>query len=175
MERYPQELIEYMVYFHAQRDYFECHEVMEEFWKAEPESPNRQAWLGLIQLAVGLYHHRRSNLRGAIKMLTSAVGHLQEARLEKLGLEKEKLLRLLQLRLQQLHDQPEASYGDINIPIADPQLLQQCQLHAEQAGVVWGRASDLDNKELIHKHTLRDRSDVIRARRLEIEKRRSRC
>lgn len=171
MKKYPHAFIEYMVYFHAHRDYFECHEVMEEYWKENPNSPWRGTWLGMIQLAVGLYHHRRSNLRGAVKMLSSAAVHLEKENLKELGLEQSKLVSLLELRLQQLHDQPDLSYKDIDIPMNDPELLQQCFKLSEQMGVVWGKPSDMKNKELIHKHTLRDRSDVIRTRRLELEKR----
>ena len=30
---YPEAYIEYLMYFHGNRDYFECHEVLEEYWK----------------------------------------------------------------------------------------------------------------------------------------------
>lgn len=32
---YPAEYLEYLVYFHADRDYFECHEILEEYWKEQ--------------------------------------------------------------------------------------------------------------------------------------------
>lgn len=51
---YPQAYIEYLEYYHGARDYFECHEVLEEYWKENPSSPLSAAWVGLIQLAVAM-------------------------------------------------------------------------------------------------------------------------
>jgi predicted metal-dependent hydrolase len=52
--------------------------VLEEYWKSVPDSPLRQAWYGLIQIAVALYHHRRGNIAGARKMLESAIHNISE-------------------------------------------------------------------------------------------------
>lgn len=30
---YPPEYIEFLYHFHCDRDYFECHEILEELWK----------------------------------------------------------------------------------------------------------------------------------------------
>ncbi|WJH34118.1 DUF309 domain-containing protein [Paenibacillus sp. CC-CFT747] len=87
MGHYPEEYRAYLVYFHAERDYFECHEILEEYWKSNPQDPLAPAWVGLIQLAVGLYHERRSNTSGALKMLNGANSRLTEDALEKLGIE----------------------------------------------------------------------------------------
>jgi hypothetical protein len=43
---------------------FAAHEVLEARWKAAPEG-ERELWRGLAQLAVGLTHAQRGNLRGA--------------------------------------------------------------------------------------------------------------
>ncbi len=48
---------------------FHAHEVLEEQWKVAPD-PERALWQGLAQLAVGLTHQRRGNLRGATSVTT---------------------------------------------------------------------------------------------------------
>lgn len=47
---------------------FHAHEVLEAAWKAAPD-PERDLWRGLAQLAVGLTHAQRGNLRGAGRLL----------------------------------------------------------------------------------------------------------
>lgn len=52
---YPKAYIEYLVHFHSDRDYFECHEILEEHWKQDGRN---KGWLVLIQTAVAFYHYR---------------------------------------------------------------------------------------------------------------------
>jgi uncharacterized protein len=47
---------------------FQAHEVLEASWKAAP-GPERDLWQGLAQLAVGLTHAQRGNVRGAAALL----------------------------------------------------------------------------------------------------------
>jgi hypothetical protein len=47
---------------------FHAHEVLEDAWKSAPEE-ERQLWRGLAQLAVGLTHAARGNIRGAATLL----------------------------------------------------------------------------------------------------------
>lgn len=51
---YPKAYIDYLVYFHGLRDYFECHEVLEEHWKKDDKAERKKYWVGLIQIAVAL-------------------------------------------------------------------------------------------------------------------------
>ncbi|MEX2461313.1 MAG: DUF309 domain-containing protein [Paenibacillaceae bacterium] len=164
MQQYPEPYIEYLIYMHTNRDFFECHEVLEEYWKGVPASPLRQAWHGLIQIAVALYHQRRGNRVGARKMLESAIPNLSKDHMEKLGLEAGALSELLIKRLEQLQLNPDAKFIDLNFPFADPELLSLCQRHPLAANKLWLAQSDLLDPCLIHKHTLRDRSGVIKAR-----------
>ena len=48
---------------------FHAHEVLEDQWKAA-SGEERALWQGLAQLAVGLTHQRRGNLRGAAAVTT---------------------------------------------------------------------------------------------------------
>ena len=47
---------------------FHAHEVFEDAWKAT-DSPERELWRGLAQLAVGLTHAARGNAVGAVALL----------------------------------------------------------------------------------------------------------
>ena len=62
---YPTEYIQFLIHFHGDYDYFECHEILEEYWKTKPRGNRDHYLVGLIQIAVSLYHHRRSNWNGA--------------------------------------------------------------------------------------------------------------
>ena len=57
------------------REFFECHEVLEALWM---ESARRDRFFlqSIIHLAVGFYHHRRGNQRGAVSQLTKGVKKL---------------------------------------------------------------------------------------------------
>lgn len=52
--------------FNAQ-EYFDCHETLEELWK-DYAKPDREAIQGIIQIAVGYYHLKRGNYKGALKL-----------------------------------------------------------------------------------------------------------
>jgi predicted metal-dependent hydrolase len=160
MVHYPEPYIEYLIYFHMDRDFFECHEVLEAYWKSVPESPFRDTWHGFIQLAVALYHQRRGNIAGARKMLASAIRNISEQHMELLGLEASDFSKLLFIRLEQIIRDPKARYEDINFPFADNELLLLCQNHPLAANKTWLSVSDFDNLNLINKHTLRDRTEV---------------
>jgi uncharacterized protein len=161
---YPHAYVDYLIYFHGYRDFFECHEVLEAYWKEHPNDPKSAAYVGLIQVAVGLYHERRGNKAGAGKMFTSAISNLnlniQHA--EALGLNVGRLTEDIDERIRKLA--ADSPFVDYNLPISDPALLAYCIQLCEQKNVLWGRPSDLNNVQILHKHTLRDRSDVIRER-----------
>jgi predicted metal-dependent hydrolase len=50
---------------------FSAHEVLEAAWKCGPED-ERVLWQGLAQLAVGITHAQRGNVKGATSLLRSA-------------------------------------------------------------------------------------------------------
>src|SRR5215472_2812787 len=57
------------------REFFECHEVLEEEWT--PETGERRLFLqSLIHMAVGLYHAERGNPTGAIRQLRKGLRKL---------------------------------------------------------------------------------------------------
>ncbi|QHW34470.1 DUF309 domain-containing protein [Paenibacillus rhizovicinus] len=159
--RYPDAYESYLYEFHATRDYFECHELLEEYWKAHPDDGFGDTWVGLIQLAVGSYHYRRGNRRGATKMLDQAKGRIDRSRLAELGIDGDQLHALIDGAIAGV--ERNEAFVDVNIPICDERLAERMKLDAANHGLAWGAPSGTDDA-LIHRHTLRDRSDVVAAR-----------
>lgn len=54
------------------REFFECHEILEDLWKAQVE-PEKQLTQGIIQIAVAYYHALRDNRVGALKLLKRGI------------------------------------------------------------------------------------------------------
>lgn len=168
---YPKEYIDYLVHFHGDRDYFECHEILEEYWKTVDKNNKESILVGLIQLAVSNYHHRRKNFRGALRTLQKAVNifHIHESSLGNYGLSAGELFAVLDQRREMIENQED--YVSMNLPIQDQGLLSLCQNACREKGFTWGEKSDLYNETLIHRHSKRDRTDVILERHLALERR----
>lgn len=166
---YQDAYIQYLVHFHGPRDYFECHEILEEFWKKEGKHRS-SIWVGFIQLAVALYHHRIENYNGAFKTITKAINnfHANEQLLQKLGLDKNTLLTSLEKRREEIVE--EKSYYSMNLPIIDDELKKICIEQCQRLGFHWNSNSDLSNQYLLYKHSLRDRSQIIKERREKLKR-----
>lgn len=103
----PESYLEYLYLFHIKRDYFECHEVLEDYWKAAPLGERERVWRVLIQIAVALYHYRRHNFTGAEKLIKKARNHLSLCRreLRQLGIDEIRLDHILRMLLERLSSQ----------------------------------------------------------------------
>lgn len=123
--------VAYLVYFNRDRDYFECHEALEELWLKLDRDP---VYKGLLQVAVGLYHFRNGNYRGGHMMLDSAVHRLEHAPPHALGINMAKLVNEARAYARQLAEfvgagveyrghQPPV-YRDLTIEIVEPGLRQ---------------------------------------------------
>lgn len=161
---YPKAYIDYLIHFHGDRDYFECHEILEEYWKEVDPNNKQSIWVGLILLAVSNYHHRRGNFPGAKKTIAKSIAILknEKKRLLQLGIDTEQLMKDLLLKQQDISLQyPYTSY---TIPMTDPILIESCNAGCIDRGFIWGSASDLNNREIVHRHSSRDRSSIIQER-----------
>ncbi|WP_233522560.1 DUF309 domain-containing protein [Peribacillus glennii] len=158
---YPGPYLLYLVHFHGDRDYFECHEVLEEYWKKVAPGERESHWVGLIQIAVSFYHYRRKNMKGALKTMKKAVSILGKKSLEikKLGINHAELLLLLSETINRMENRSE--YESIDLPITDPGLMEACKNMCSERGFTWCSKSDLANPQLVNRHSLRDRTDVI--------------
>lgn len=122
--------VDYLVYFNRDRDYFECHEVLEELWLAKDREP---IYKGLLQVAVGMYHFRNQNIRGAKLMLSSAIQILEPYPDEILGIELGLLLSSCERTLKRLHHSgTPVPYQDFTIVISDDELEQAVFLRSKE-------------------------------------------
>ncbi|WP_409297986.1 DUF309 domain-containing protein [Peribacillus sp. SCS-26] len=168
---YPEAFLDYLIEFHCTRDYFECHEILEEYWKEDPAGERSPVWQGFIQLAVGMYHFRRDNRNGAARSLRQASRILGSRKNEVLGLgiDFDRLKKVLHETEQHLLDGKE--YKSMEIPLIN-NVLSRCREKAASAGLMWNIPSDRKNMDLIHRHKTRDRSAVIAERQRQLELRR---
>lgn len=119
--KYDPLYIAYLIFFNRDRDYFECHEVLEELWLARNREP---LYKGLLQVAVGLFHFRRGNIKGSHKMLQSAADKLQDYADDSLGINLGRLkddIRQLVDKLDLYSTEP-IQYYDFTIQIIDSEL-----------------------------------------------------
>lgn len=122
MATYDRLYVAYLYYFNELRDYFECHEVMEELWLEEGRSPLYQ---GLLQVAVGLYHHANGNVSGSIKLFSAGLDKLSPYPANTLGIDLAMLMQdstAYLSKLKQIAEKPFAPY-DLTIRILDPELI----------------------------------------------------
>ena len=85
------------------REFFECHEVIEDLWLETPESDsNRDLYKGVIQAAAAIYQFERGILSGARGLQRTALLYLEKYRPQALGLDVDNLIRELNARLANL-------------------------------------------------------------------------
>ena len=171
---YPTEYIQFLIHFHGDYDYFECHEILEEYWKLIPREERDNYLVGLIQIAVSLYHHRRSNWNGAEKMIKSAIALLEKnsAPLHQLGIDHKQLIFLLNERLQSIHK--KEIFAPLFLPLLDASLEKQCIQLCKKQNLSWKDVNVIPGEYIINKHTLRDRTEVISERHEQLQKRKQR-
>jgi uncharacterized protein len=155
---YPKEYLQFLIHFHCDRDYFECHEILEEYWKETDPGNRDSVWVGLIQTAVGFYHFRRENRKGAARILNKAMAILKQhpQSLNKLGLDSSELISALEQALEHIDSGRE--YESVRLPLTNElneMLDSRCSELGKQAVIP---------PSIIHRHSMRDRTEVIRMR-----------
>lgn len=115
--------VQFLYYFNVARDYFECHEVMEELWLEEGRSPLYQ---GLLQVAVGLHHHSYGNVSGSIKLFVGGIEKLEGYQDARIGIDLKDLLRKAREYVDRLiHEESDlVDYAPFDIVITDPDLAE---------------------------------------------------
>ncbi|SER44478.1 DUF309 domain-containing protein [Salisediminibacterium halotolerans] len=163
MAHYEEAYLDYLVHFHSTRDYFECHEIMEDHWL---ESGKDVRWLALIQLAVAVYHERQKNWNGSNRLYERTRQHIlaNPQMLESLAIDENKLLMMVEERLERIHFRAE--YEPFNLPLQDAELIESARLRAEEKGLHWQSddSADPSLNPMVSRHKIRDRSEVVEAR-----------
>ncbi|PKG24176.1 DUF309 domain-containing protein [Niallia nealsonii] len=160
---YPNEYILFLVHFHGDRDYFECHEILEEYWKQVDKANKQSIWVAFILLAVSCYHFRRGNYSGALKTIRKSlhIFQIKNEDINQYGLNKDKLL----LTLEELEKQIShlSTFKGFNLPICDEKLEDLCKNKAAELGLLWKDQTPVD-PTIINRHLTRDRKAVLKER-----------
>ena len=153
--------VDFYNYFNGNQDYFECHEVLEEYWKKVAPGDKEHVLVGLVQLATGMYHWRRSNFSGAARILTKSLRNIK--RNEQSIFLKPLNLPLLEKQLLQSISQVEQHkpFHSFKIDIVD------CELKKLVDKRILEQPKN-DEHFLLHKHMLRDRTEILNARAAKI-------
>lgn len=127
---YDRLYIQFIKLFNEERDYYQCHDVMEELWLEEGRRPLLQ---GLLQVAVGLHHFQNGNRPGAIKLLTAALQKLDAYPDIILGIDLQQLRNDSEETLDKLCncDASLPPFQDLTIRIVDKELgalIECCEL-----------------------------------------------
>lgn len=99
------------------KDFFECHEILEDIWFDERGSL-RELYQGLLHIAVGFYHlTKKNNFKGTMLQLTKAENKLEKYPGVVQGIDLSKLLkqiRSIKIRLKKKE-----------VPIRLPKIILQ--------------------------------------------------
>lgn len=109
------------------RQFFECHETLEELWKTERRAV-RQLYQGILQVGVGFYHLRRGNYRGAVLTLGWGLARLRPLRPECQGVLVERLVAEAEAAARTL-----AALGPQRMSEFDPRLIPTIQFSVASA------------------------------------------
>ena len=106
-EEPPSELLEGIGQFNR-GEYYECHETLEDIWREE-QGDIRNLYKGILQIGVGIFHAKRSNLSGAVRLVSSGMDLLGPFAPECMGIDVAHLLQsagLLREELKELASSP---------------------------------------------------------------------
>ncbi|MEG0235033.1 MAG: DUF309 domain-containing protein [Cetobacterium sp.] len=109
---------EFMDTFQIQRDFFKCHEILEEIWIEETKCETRKhVSINLLLIAVGLYHWRNKNYKGAIQVLENSLNNYDEVSkdIEILNIDSKYLKQKILVTIESLKIKKE--YEEIYLPI----------------------------------------------------------
>lgn len=152
--------VKFIVYFNNNQDFFECHEVLEDYWNTFPNRTKDHPLTAYILLSTGMYHWRRGNTIGALRTLKKAdrrMAMLDTTSSFANGIDFNNLCIQLKKSIKLI--EKEQSFRAFPIQILSSEIKQLVNDLAESL-VLLPFGSD----EVIHKHLLRDRTEVIRIR-----------
>lgn len=156
--------IQYIIHFNSNEDYFECHEVGEEYWKDVAPKNKMHPLAGWIQMAVGMYHWRRSNFPGALRSFIRAKDKLSNAGVWTEGFDSNVLSHQLSVSIEAVTARRE--FIAYSLPVISGELQEAVDRYMAEHP-----AELLDAHFIMHKHRLRDRTSIIHLR--EQKKRRN--
>lgn len=124
MHGYDRLFVQFIILFNEERDYYQCHDVMEELWLEEGRKPLLQ---GLLQVAVGLHHFQNGNRSGASKLLEAALYKLYPYPDVIMGIQLGQLREDVEKILQEIKNSEQILPLSFNITIqVVDQELERC-------------------------------------------------
>lgn len=121
----------FLYHFNYSRDYYECHDVLEELWL---ETQRDRFYQGLLQVAVGLYHHRWNNRKGSTLLFEGAIEKLDPYPEAFRGIDLGKIRVEAKTYLSQLYnaEQKPFEFYPLTIRIIDEELERMVEsIHQE--------------------------------------------
>lgn len=97
--------------------FFECHEYLEDVWRATP-GPERPFYHGLVQAAAGCYHLEKGNVHGARTLLGKAIAKLEPFAPRYRAVEVAAFVAGLRRMLSGLNETP-VRLGELVVPALD--------------------------------------------------------
>ena len=153
--------VKFIVYFNKNQDFFECHEVLEDYWKSLPNATKDHPLTGYILLSTGMYHWRRGNTIGALRTLKKAIERM--TKLAKAypefsdGINFDELCGNVNQSIK--HIETGQSFVPFPIEITSSVIVSLTTEIAPSMELL-----PFGSESVIHKHMLRDRSEIIRER-----------
>ncbi len=149
------------------QDYFECHEIAEEYWKSKQVFTKHDVEVFLIQVSTGEYHYRRGNFKGALKCYNKACRMLEvhDYSANDIGM-TDTLPAFLESRAKSIEN--EDAFTPPRFPLNSSMLDILRKIHdvkmSEAEFKAYLNSHYITDESIIHKHLVRDRSAVIAAR-----------
>jgi len=144
-------LIDFLIEFHAVRDYYESQKIMEQIWREADLSKNNSVWLALLQLAVGNYHYRRNNVVGAEILLTKSYEKISKNSIEltSLGIIASDLLPQVSDQMDRI--KKGLPYRSINLPLTR-ELLIKALTKTKERKLNFYNQSNMRDSQLLNRH-----------------------
>lgn len=117
---------EFIDTFQNQRDFFKCHEILEEIWIEETKCETRKHLsINLLLISVGLYHWRNKNFKGAIQVFENSLNNYDEVsmEMESIGIDSKILKKIVLDIVDNLKNKQD--YREVFLPIYQQKNLKK--------------------------------------------------
>ncbi|GEM_PF-321245 len=153
--------VQFLVYFNTNQDYFEGHEVLEDYWKSVSAQTKLHPLTAFILLTTGMYHWRRGNFEGSSRTLQKAQQRFADAiplfpdYTEEIDFEG----LLLDIERAVLSNRDRQPFKPFTIRVPSLSLFEKTQAAALTLPLL-----PAGSDPVVHKHMLRDRTDILKIR-----------
>lgn len=109
--------LEFIQEFHEGRDYFKCHEILEDIWVEETNCETKiHPSVKLLLVAVGAYHWRNKNTKGALAVFENSLVNFDEIKeeIDEIGINSDELVKIIEEKMICIKNGSE--YNDFDLP-----------------------------------------------------------